>query len=244
MKSENPLILSLDTATRCSSVALTRGTVERGEVLASLSLSSNVTHSRRLLTTIDWLFKETNTVWADLGGIAVGLGPGSFTGLRIGMATAKGLAATADLPLLGVSTLDTIAVNCTTDKLICAALDARKKEVYAAFYRADVHGVARRVGDIVAVKPENLLERVVEPIVIAGDAVPLYGEIWQRERGSLVEFAPSHFHTPSAASLGLLVGEQLAANENLDLGAVTPLYVRASDAELSLVTKKAKAFSP
>ncbi len=238
MVNDYPLILSLDTATRCSSVALTRGTMEEGEVLASLSLSSSVTHSRRLLTTIDWLFSETQIDWPDLGGVAVGLGPGSFTGLRIGMATAKGLAATAGLPLLGVSTLDTLAANCVTDKLICAVLDARKKEVYAAFYRADTARVPRQVTEIVAVKPEELLPDVIEPLVMVGDGIHAYGEYWFKERGNLVEFAPPHFHTPSAASLGLLAGEKLAKNDLLDLPTATPVYVRASDAELSLVKKK------
>ncbi len=242
MTKEFPLILSLDTATRCSSVALTRGTIRTGEVLASLSLCSNVTHSRRLLTTIDWLFKETGTDWDDLGGVAVGMGPGSFTGLRIGMATAKGLAATAGLPLVGVSTLDALAANCVTDKLICAVLDARKKEVYAAFYRADTFGVPRKATEIVAVKPEQLLSHVVEPLVMVGDAIHLYGDLWHKERGSLVEFAPSHFHTPSAATLGLVTGEKLAANELLELATATPFYVRASDAELNLIKKKDKTF--
>ncbi len=238
MSSEYPLILSLDTATKCSSVALSRGTVKEGEVLASLSLSSSVTHSRRLLTTIDWLFTETRIGWHDLSGVAVGLGPGSFTGLRIGMATAKGLASTAGLPLLGVITLDALAVNCVTDKGVCAVLDARKKEVYSAFYRPDSSGIPRRVGDIVAVKPEELLAKVDEPLVMVGDGVAVYGGIWKHQLGNLVEFAPANFHTPSAASLGLVAAEKLLNNDVLDLASAAPVYVRASDAELSLVKKK------
>lgn len=243
MTSEHPFILSLDTATRCSTVALTRGTLQSGEVLGSLSLSSNVTHSRRLLTTIDWLFKETKTDWSHIGGIAVGLGPGSFTGLRIGMATAKGLAATAQLPLIGVASLDTVAALCTTDKLICACLDARKKEVYAGFYRLDTHGIARRTGDIIAIGPEELLEKTFEPVMMVGDAVPLYGKLWQEKGGSTVELGPSLFSAPSAASLGLLAGEKLARGDLLDLASATPLYVRASDAELSLKTAKEQKMS-
>ncbi len=238
MQNDTPLLLALDTATGCSSVALSRGTLKEGEVLASLSLSSSVTHSRRLLTTIDWLFTETKTDWTDLGGVAVGLGPGSFTGLRIGMATAKGLAATAQLPLLGVSTLDALAASCVTEKLICAVLDARKKEVYAAFYRTDIHGIPRRVGEIAAVKPQELLQGVTEPLVMVGDGIFVYGEQWRKETGACIEFAPATLHNPSAASLGLMAGEMLEKNELLDVATATPVYVRASDAELSLVKKK------
>ncbi len=88
-----PLILAMDTATGCSTVSLTRGTMVDGEVLACLSFSSKITHSRRIISIVDSIFQETETDWPTLGGIAIGLGPGSFTGLRIGMATAKGFAA-------------------------------------------------------------------------------------------------------------------------------------------------------
>ena len=106
MNHQKPLILSMDTATPCSTVALTCGTRDDGIVLASLGLTGKVTHSRRLFTALDYIMKETGVDWPSIGGIGVSLGPGSFTGLRIGMATAKGLAAAAGKALLGVSTLD------------------------------------------------------------------------------------------------------------------------------------------
>ena len=135
MDSRQSLILAMDSATACSSVALTCGTRQDGRVAASLSLTGNVTHSRRLFSAIDYLMKEAGVNWAAIAGIAVSLGPGSFTGLRIGLATAKGLAAAAGKLLFGVSTLDSLAAKCSTEKLVCAVLDARKKEVYAALYR-------------------------------------------------------------------------------------------------------------
>ena len=129
MNVNQSLILAIDTATPCSSVSLTAGTRKNGRVLASLSLAGNVTHSRRLIAAIDLLMKKAEVDWSGIDGIAVSLGPGSFTGLRIGMATAKGLAVAADKPLLGVSTLDGLASKCNGSKLICAILDARKNEV-------------------------------------------------------------------------------------------------------------------
>lgn len=237
MEKPDALILALDTATSCSTIALTRGTVAEGEVLACLSLAT-VTHSRKVLTSIDYLLKETGVDWLELAGLAVGLGPGSFTGLRIGMATAKGLAATGELPLLGVSTLDCLAAGLVTDKRVCAVLDARKKEVYAAYYLPDGSGIPRRVGGIIAISPQQLLNDLDDELIMVGDGVISYREIWTSQKKELISYAPTHLHSPNAASLGLLAGEQLAKNVTLDLSAAAPLYVRASDAELNLVSSK------
>ena len=153
------------------------------------------------------------------------------------MATAKGLAATAGKPLLGISTLDALAGNCMTTRLICAAVDARKREVYVAFYRCDGSGVARRISDIRAVDPLKLTDEITEPVLIVGDGVLVYGDCWQRELGEKVEFAPVSLHSPSAAVIGFLGGQNLQSNQILDLATAVPLYVRASDADLSLEAK-------
>ena len=234
-----PLILSLDTASSCSSVALTRGSVIGGEVVASLSLNSSVIHSRRLLTAIDWLLAETETDWQAVAGLAVSLGPGSFTGLRIGMATVKGLATAIHKPLLGVSTLDALAFNCTGEQLICAVLDARKKEVYACFYRSDLYGTPRRIGAIRVITPQRLVADIEQPVLFVGDAVMVYGDFWQEALGTLFVSAPRTLHYPCACAIGLLAGEMLQLDQCLELATAGPLYVRASDAELSLgvVTK-------
>ncbi len=234
MSNALPLILAIDTATSCSSVALTRGSVTGGEVVASLSLNSSVTHSRRLLTAVDWLLAETETDWQAVAGLGVSLGPGSFTGLRIGMATVKGLATVTRKPLLGVSTLDALAFNCTGEKLICAVLDARKKEVYTCFYRCDFRGIPRRVGEIRVISPQRLITDIEQPVLFVGDAVMLYGDFWQEALGEWYASAPETLHSPCAGALGLLAGEMLQQNQCLDLAAAAPLYVRASDAELSL----------
>ncbi len=229
-----PLILSLDTASSCSSVALTRGGVTDGQVLASLSLNGNITHSRRLLTAIDWLLAETETDWQAVDGLAVSIGPGSFTGLRIGMATVKGLATAIHKPLLGVSTLDALALNCTGGQLICAVLDARKKEVYTCFYRSDLQGIPRRMGAIRVVTPQSLVADIEQPVLFVGDAVMVYGDFWQESLGVRFVSAPRTLHYPCASAIGLLAGEMLQQNQSIELATAAPLYVRASDAELSL----------
>lgn len=238
MAASFPLILSLDTATPCSSVALTLGTRREGRVIAAFSLTGKVTHSRRLLSVVDLLMAETGRTWQDLDGIAVSMGPGSFTGLRIGMATAKGLAAAAGKVLIGVSTLDALAAKCLTDRLVCAVLDARKKEVYAAFYRLGDDGMVVRATEPAVLVPQELAAQVAEPVVMVGDGAQVYGELFRSLLGEQVTLAPAQLHEPSAASLGLLAGEKLARGELLDLAEGVPVYIRSSDAELNLLKKK------
>lgn len=240
MDNQQPLILSMDTATPCSAVALTSGTRKDGRVIASLSLTGNVTHSRRLFTAIDYLMKEAAVDWTSIAGIGVSLGPGSFTGLRIGMATAKGLAAAAGKALLGVSTLDSLAAKCVTPYLICTVLDARKKEVYAAFYRCNGNGLSERVSDMTVMAPEKLACSISEPVIMVGDGAMVYRHLFKRLLREKVIFAPSQLHEPSASSLGLLAGEMLDLGEQLDVADAVPVYIRSSDAELNLLQKKAK----
>lgn len=238
MKSDHPVILAIDTATPATSLAITRGTRREGEVLASLSLSSNVTHSRRLLTSIDWLMAEVEIGWDALAGIGVSLGPGSFTGLRIGMATAKGLAMASGLRLIGVSTLDSLAAKCITTSLICSVLDARKKEVYACFYRLDDEGQLTRESEIVAQTPHELALQITEPVLMVGDGAVVYKDLFQELIGENLTIAPANLNEPSATSLGLLCGEKFIQGMVLDIDTAVPLYVRSSDAELNLKKKK------
>lgn len=235
-----PLILSMDTATPCSTVALTYGTRDDGMVLASLSLTGKVTHSRRLFTALDYIMKEAGVDWLSISGIGVSLGPGSFTGLRIGMATAKGLAAAAGKVLLGVSTLDSLAARIVTSKLICTVLDARKKEVYTAFYRCNEKGQSERVSDMVVMAPERLVAAIAEPVVMVGDGAKVYGDMFKKSLGENVIFAPAQLHEPSASSLGMLAGELFQAGKHLELAEAVPVYIRSSDAELNLLQKRNK----
>jgi tRNA threonylcarbamoyladenosine biosynthesis protein TsaB len=237
MEQKKPLILSLDTSTPCSSVALTAGTRKNGEVVATLSLTGKVTHSRRLLSAIDWIMQESGVNWPDICGIGVSLGPGSFTGLRIGMATAKGLAAAAGKVLLGVSTLDSLAAKCLTERLVCSLLDARKKEVYAAFYRCNKEGLTERVSEPIVLTPAALTEAISEPVLFVGDGARVYGDLLRSMFKGKGQIAPAGLHEPSAASLGMLAGELLENGHLLDLAEGVPIYVRSSDAELNLLKR-------
>lgn len=231
------LILAFDTATPVTTVALTRGTPADGEVLAELSLAGGVAHSRRLLQSAQRLLAEVEVSWADLAAIGVGLGPGSFTGLRIGMATAKGIAAARGLPLLGVSTLDVLAAAVTCQGPVCSVIDARKKEVYCASYAMDEQGLARRKDAIRAMAPLDLAAELCEKTLLIGDGARVYRELFAKAPVAPV-FAGSATAKPRAALLGLLCKEELLAGRELDLDCAEPCYVRSSDAELNLAKKK------
>jgi len=228
------VILAIDTATSCSSVALASGGRFHGKVLASLELDTKVTHSRKLLSSIEHLLKETELGWTDIAGVAVSLGPGSFTGLRIGMATAKGLVMAAKVPLLGVSSLDVMASSCLSSKLIYAVQDARKREVYTACYRLEAGTVVRQ-SDYQVLPPERLITQLSEEVLLVGDGVAAYREQWLA--AEKIELAPAVLNRVSAAAMGLMAGDMLEAGQLLDAETATPLYVRASDAELNLGKK-------
>ena len=238
MEASESLILAVDTASSCSSIALTRGGWEGGTQYASVRLNSRLTHSRRLLSGIDWLLGENGTSLSDVDGFAVGLGPGSFTGLRIGMATMKGLASAMHRPLLGVSTLDGLACCCSGDTPLCALLDARKQEVYRRWYQKDSSGIYRENGPIAALSPAAFADEITAPCQLVGDGTAALGEAFWKRAGKDVCIAPLPVQTIDASAIGFLCAEQLLRGEELDLESAVPLYVRASDAELSLKKKE------
>ena len=238
MGDESPLILAVDTASACSSVALTKGDTQNGTLLASLSLNSRVTHSRRLLSGIDWLLQENDVKLRDIDGFGVGLGPGSFTGLRIGMATMKGLATAVNKPLLGVSTLDGLAFSCSGHLPLCALLDARKQEVYRRWYVKDARGIYREDGAIEALSPADFVNEISKECQLVGDGVFALGHDVLEELKNCAAIAPLPLHFINAAAIAFLCCEKLQKNEVMELDSAAPLYVRASDAELSLKKKE------
>lgn len=234
-----PLILALENASLCGSVAL----VAPGQCLAEYSLSSTTTHSRRLLTTIQQLMAETGTSWERLDAIAVSAGPGSFTGLRIGLTTAKGLAMATGKPLIAVSSLTTLACQLPwTAALICPVLDARKQEVYTAGYRCDADGAPRRVSDIVAISPWDLALRIKEEVIFVGDGSVVYREVLRDGVGELARFASPELFYLRAAALGFSALGKFHRQEFIDPVRAVPDYIRPSEAEVNF--KPASHSSP
>jgi len=220
-------ILALETATRAGGVAL----LEDGRVVGQSLLDIALTHSERLMAMVDRLLQDCRWSPADLGGLAVSIGPGSFTGLRVGAATAKGLALALGLPVAPVPTLDALAANLPfADAPVCPLLDARKGEVYAALYRSR-GSVMERQGTYLALSPQAAAERLDPPVIVLGDGVPACLPYLRRLGGAL-RVAPAAQSVPSAAVVGQLGHAMLASGGGVTGDALTPLYLRPSEAEL------------
>lgn len=229
------VVLALETATGCGSVALTKGNGSRGKILAEYTLQPETPHSRRLLGLIEMMMAAVDLDWEALDAVAISQGPGSFTGLRIGMAAAKGIAMAADVPLLGVPTLDGLAaqVAATSDLTICCLLDARKQQVYAAFYRYAADFSCERTSEVLALSPEDLLASIDMPTLVVGPGIAACRDMLTAH--PLVRLLPTEYIHPRAALIGFCGARMVEAAgviaSNADL---TPLYVRASEAELNL----------
>jgi tRNA threonylcarbamoyladenosine biosynthesis protein TsaB len=224
-----PMLLAVETATMCGSVGLVTGQGCIGEV----SLNSRLTHSRRLLNNVEILMQDTGVSWNDIDGLAISMGPGSFTGLRIGLSTAKGLAMAAEKPMVGVGTLAAMAAQFSmTEGLICPVLDARKKEVYSALFRSSGDGKVEKLTDDLAISPADLCTMLQEPVIMVGDGLSVYGDFFQEQLGDLLIKAPAQLYYPRASAVGMLGLEKWMNNDFLDLAASVPTYVRPSEAEI------------
>ena len=222
-------ILGIDTSTSCGSVGL----IHDDRIISDYLLNLSVTHSERLLDAIDLVLRKAHHALGDLDGFAISLGPGSFTGVRIGVSTVKGLAYAVQKPVVGVSTLDVLASQVApTPYLICPIIDARKGEVYSAFYRYEELNHLKRLSEYQAIRPEALFGMLRERTIFLGDGVKTYGEDLRNSLKSLALFSPVALHIPHGSAVARLGGKLLMRQEVLDLATFTPLYVRLSEAEI------------
>jgi len=221
-------VLGVDTSTSCGSVGL----IDNGEVISDYLLNVPVTHTERLLGAIELVLRDAGCPIEQLDGWAIALGPGSFTGLRIGVSTVKGLAFATGKPVAGVPTLDVLASQVTpTPYLICPVLDARKKEVYTAFYRFE-EKLIKRQSDYQALKPEDLVGRIKEPAIFLGDGAKTYRDFLLNSLSSFALFPSAPFYLSHGSMVAQLGSELLQRGECLDLPSFAPTYVRPSEAEM------------
>ncbi len=225
---QESLILAIETASPAGGVAIV-GEDLKGEIF----LSSSETHSKRLLVSIRYLFERLSLSLEEIAGVAVSIGPGSFTGLRIGLATAKGLALGGNMPLMGVSTLEALAAQALYfDGFICPALDARRNQVYAALYRWSDDKTLETVWPPSLLTPEKLCSHIKGPTLFVGDALRLYGSLWQKLLGANFVPSLSPLRYPRAYSVGFLARQRFLAGKVDDPARLVPLYLRPSEAEL------------
>ncbi|MEN6486096.1 MAG: tRNA (adenosine(37)-N6)-threonylcarbamoyltransferase complex dimerization subunit type 1 TsaB [Syntrophobacteraceae bacterium] len=223
-------ILAVDTSTPSGSVAVLDGL----RVPVEWSLQSARTHNRRLLGTVDDLLRELGWTLADMDVYAVTVGPGSFTGLRIGLTTMKTLAWSMGKPLVGVPSLDALAAPLEFACLpVCCLIDAAKREIYSAQFSPGGEGGLRRTGPYRVSEPERIVELVCEPTLFCGDGWLSYRDYFLERLGNLAVEPPAPFHLIRAGFVGELARRRFLAGESDDPMSCVPMYIRPSEAELN-----------
>ena len=230
------LTLAFETSAKAASVALT----ENGKLLGESYQNTGLTHSQTLMVMAEDLLKQCGKSISDITGVAVAEGPGSFTGVRIGVAAAKGFAWGRELPCYGISTLEAMAVSLGAwEGHICACMDARRNQVYNALFLAD-SGKLERVTDDRAIALAELkteLEHIDGPIFLVGDGASLTHKQLSAEITNLI-LPPEHRLHQRAVGVALLAECKQAAGDSGDANALSPNYLRLSQAERERMEKE------
>ncbi len=229
-------ILAIDTSTRTGSVAVSRDR----EVLGEILLNVRNTHSERLLLLVSQLLSDTGVSLKEIDAFATALGPGSFTGLRVGIATIKGLAMATGKPVIGISSLQILAMNVPlAPHLICPLFDARKKEVYAGLYHWQAGGAEPLRADAV-LAPDRLLESLDGDIIFLGEGAWAYRTLLIARMGDRAHLIPRSLSLPRASLACALAHERYQGGQTVSLERLAPAYVRPSEAEIAWSARAAE----
>lgn len=225
------ILLGIDTSSHRGSVAL----VQNDSILFELHVDPPKSFSQRIFDAIRFALRETGIRLTDVDAIASTVGPGSFTGLRVGFSAALGFEMGLAKPLVGVKTLDAYArVFPVTDRIVCPVLDAKKNEIYMAQYRYR-EGVLEKFMEDRVLSPDALGDFLVGPAVLYGDAADRYGKSWAHAFGERVSFLDSPRSTV-AAQAGILGGNRIRSGR-VDLPESIELrYVRKPEAEIRMAS--------
>ena len=228
------LILAVDTSAKQVSCALAR----EGQVIASFYANTGLTHSQTLMPMIDDLLKIAECTVADLDAVAVNAGPGSFTGVRIGVSAVKGIAFTGDLPCVSVSTLESMAENTLSvpNTVICCLMDARCRQVYGALFLRDECGELCRLCDDEALTIEQMGERLIalgRSVVLVGDGSELCYRTW-KDIIPNIYLAPPSSRYQSAAATAVIACRKLEEGMTVSAEELQPVYLRLPQAEREL----------
>jgi len=222
-------ILAIETSTMLGGVAVMG---ETEGLITEVRLNVKSTHSERLMTEVDHVLKQACMSISEIDVFGIAIGPGSFTGLRIGLSTVKGLSYATGKPIVSVPSLEALAWNFPYSAYpVCTMFDARKKEVYAAVFRWEDSGFKRVMAET-SVKPYDLLKSLDGPVIFAGEGAQLYRETIVEMAGENALFPRWHFMVPSPsniASMGLTKALEGVFSEPVGL---VPLYIRKSEAEV------------
>ncbi len=217
-------LLAIDTSGPAAGAA----TYVEGRIVCRAEIEDKKTHSQKIMGLIEFVLVKSNLAQGDLDAIAVSTGPGSFTGLRIGLCIAKAMAQALEIPLIGVNTLDALCYTAWGRDVHCAVMDARRGEVYCAAYHGDelvvAHG-ARPIGEF--------LDRVSEMdanAMFCGDGVRVYREHIEQSLGTRAGFVPEPFLVQCAASVAMLAAKTDTSHWQ-NAYALLPSYYRLSQAE-------------
>lgn len=230
-------ILAIDSSTSTASVAITSD----GKLLSEFSLNDGYTHSKKLVPMIDTIMEYLSLEVADMDYIAASIGPGSFTGLRIGVVTAKTMALATGKETVGVPTLDALAFNVTNpNSLICPIIDARNNQVYTAIYKSEVlDEMPVRLTDYVAVTIDDLAEMLAEQlkakegmkVVMVGNGVKEHEVFFKEKLKNTSDFAGLDKVDASAASVARVAELMVKQGKITPSDDLVPFYLRKSSAE-------------
>ena len=228
MRAVSQPVLGIETSHDLGGVALVSGRECMAEVLSTGKLK----HSEELVILIERAFECSGLSLDDIGGVAVSMGPGSFTGLRVGLATAKGLCLSKGIPLAGVPTLDALASMVGEEPVpVHAIIDAKRGEVYWGSYDLR-NGQLRRTEGYEALTPESFAERLTSEALVVGSGLDRYKDSIIRIAQAPVRLKEPNPRFPSPTAVSVLGAEKLEAGVIEDIGAVEPIYIRPSDAEV------------
>lgn len=230
-------ILSLDSSATCASVALYDAQAQK--IIGENFINTKLTHSQTLIPMMDALLSATKTDINEIDYFAVNTGPGSFTGIRIGVSVVKGMAMANDKPCVGISTLESMAYNFIdlNDIVVCACMDARRNQVYNALFRVD-EGVVERLCDDRAISVEDLISEVSKidsKIILVGDGAHLCVNY---ELTDNISLAHDRVRYQRASSVALCSKAYIDKNQVLSASTLMPTYLRPSQAERERLQKE------
>jgi len=230
-------ILAIESSGLVAGVAV----VEDGRTLAEYNVNHKKTHSQTLLPMLDEVSRMIGLDLSTVDAIAVSGGPGSFTGLRIGSATAKGLGLALDLPIAAVPTMEALAYNvCGVPELVCPIMDARGGQVFNGLYRSLGSHMETIAGQRI-IGMNDLIDELNErgeAVIFLGDGIPIHREKIAAQMKAPYSFAPAHQNAQRAAALGTLAMKYLADGKTVSAADHVPEYLRMSQAERERAQKE------